>query len=34
VRGLAKSEEGRLVWNIDYVGPNAVRVNGQTFPAQ
>ena len=32
VRGLAKSEGGRLVWDIDYVAPNAFRVNGQLFP--
>ena len=32
VRGLAKSEDGRLVWNLEYVAPNAVKVNGQLFP--
>lgn len=32
LRGLAKSEDGRLVWNLEYVAPNAVKVNGQLFP--
>ena len=32
LRGLAKSEDGRLVWDLEYVAPNAVKVNGQLFP--
>ena len=32
VRGLAKSEDGRLVWKLEYVAPNAVKVNGRLFP--
>ncbi|MDE3176342.1 MAG: hypothetical protein KGM15_09605 [Pseudomonadota bacterium] len=31
-RGLAKSEDGRLAWDIEYVAPDAVKVNGQLFP--
>jgi hypothetical protein len=30
-RGLAKSEDGRLVWDIEYVAPNELRVNGQVL---
>ena len=30
-RGLARAEDGRLVWDVDYVGPGEVRVNGQLF---
>jgi hypothetical protein len=33
-RGLARSDDGRLVWDIEYVPPNAVRVNGQLFARQ
>ncbi len=28
-RGLAKTEDGRLVWSLEYVAPNGIRVNGQ-----
>ena len=34
VRGLAKNEGGRLVWDIDYEGPDSVKINGQSFPPQ
>ena len=30
-RGLARTQDGRLVWDIAYVAPNAVKVNGQLF---
>ena len=30
-RGLARVEDGRLVWDIDFVGPGGVRVNGHLF---
>ena len=30
-RGLARRQDGRLVWDIDYVAPGALRVNGQLF---
>jgi hypothetical protein len=30
-RGLAKSEDGRLVWDIEYSAPNELRVNGQVL---
>ena len=31
VKGLARQEDGRLVWDIEFVAPNAIKVNGQTF---
>lgn len=33
-RGLAKTEDGRMVWDIEYLGANSVEVNGQKFPPQ
>lgn len=30
-RGLAQTEDGRLVWNIEYVAPHDIRVNGQVL---
>jgi hypothetical protein len=33
-RGLARTENGRLVWDIEYLGPNSVEVNGQKFPPE
>jgi hypothetical protein len=33
-RGLAKTEDGRLVWDIEYLGPNSVEINGQKFPPE
>jgi hypothetical protein len=29
VKGLARQEGGKLVWDLEYVGPKSVRVNGQ-----
>ena len=32
LRGLARNEDGKLIWDIEYSGPSAVKVNGQLFP--
>ena len=32
LRGLARNEDGKLIWDLEYAGPNAIKVNGQVFP--
>jgi hypothetical protein len=34
LKGLARQEDGKLVWDLEYVGPRALRVNGQLLGAE
>ena len=34
VKGLARQEDGKLVWDLEYVGPKSVRVNGQLLGSE